>query len=138
MWVCRYARLMAQHEPERLSAYALSTEANNLPLLLNICREFTLVEAEAVILERQGDISAAYDLLLGRLKDSIAPLFIDRTGWDNFHAASQSVFDFCQRQAGRMTEVDRERIWLSLLDQLLAPQQTVKGQPDADFILSGG
>lgn len=139
--VGQYSRLMAQLEPARLAIYVQSVDAQHLSNLLDVCREFLLVEAEAALLERQGETGRAYELLLGRLRESVDPLF-DPSGerarsWDLFRSASQSVFDFCQRQAGRMSEEDRERVWLTLLDHLLAPQRTAKEQPDAEFILSG-
>lgn len=137
LWVSRYASLMAQLEPERLPIYVQSVDSQHLPLVLEVCRQFSLVEAEAALLERLGDMEAAYDLLLDRLKGSISQLFEQRDVWNQFQVASQSVFDFCQRQAGRMTESERERVWLTLLDQLLSPQRAAKSQPDAEAILSG-
>ena len=137
LWVSRYASLMAQLEPERLPTYVQSVDSQHLPLVLEVCRQFSLIEAEAALLERQGETAAAYDLLLDRLKGSISQLFERRDVWNQFQVASQSVFDFCQRQAGRMTEPERERVWLTLLDQLLSPQRAAKSQPDAEAILSG-
>ena len=42
-------------------------------------------------------------------------------GWLAFQDRSQRLIEFCQRQATTLSEQDRERIWLSLLDQLLTP-----------------
>lgn len=128
---------MVEIEPERLISYVQLVDVQHLPRLLDICRKFSLVEAEASILERQGEITAAYDLLLARLQGSIQELFIRAESWPNFQAASQSVIDFCQRQAGSLTEKERERVWLTLLDELLVPQRNVKNNPDSSTILSG-
>lgn len=128
---------MAEQEPERLTAYVQLVDVQHFPHLLNICRKFSLIEAEAAILERQGDVTTAYDLLLGRLQDAIKELFVLPNNWSNFQAASQSVIDFCQRQANSLTETEREKVWLTLLDELLLPQRNAKNNPDVTSITSG-
>jgi len=120
---------MAQQEPLRLATYVQQVDARFLDRLLPICRQHGLVEAESALLERQGEMEAAYELLLSQLSRSIQELFTcqeETSCWTRFHSASQSVFNFCQRHSALMTEVDRERIWLTLLDHLLAPQRTTK------------
>lgn len=128
---------MAELEPERLPSYVQLVDVQHLPHLLDICRKFSIVEAEAAILERQGEITASYDLLLGRLQSAIQQLFVRPESWPDFQAASQSVIDFCQRQSSSLTEKEREKVWLTLLDELLVPQRSVKDNPDATAILSG-
>jgi hypothetical protein len=119
---------MAQQEPMRLATYVQQVDARFLDRLLPICRQNNLVEAESSLLERQGEMEAAYELLLNQLSSSIQNLFTcqEDASWTRFHSASQSVLDFCQRQSATMTEMDRERIWLTLLDHLLAPQRMTK------------
>ena len=141
----RFVELMAQFEPERVASYVHMVESDNVPKLLEICQKYSLTEASSVLLERQGNISAAYELLLGNLQDHIRQLFqvpeIQENGsknWTRFHSASQSVIDFCQRQSISMTEKDREKIWLTLLDALLQPQRSLReNQPsNIDSILT--
>jgi hypothetical protein len=134
----QFAELMAELEPERLTSYVQLADIPHLPRLLEICRKFAVVEAEAAILERQGEITAAYDLLLGQLQGSIKQLFVETESWQDFEAASQSVIDFCQRQASSLTEKERERVWLTLLDELLLPQRSLKGNPDASASIISG
>ena len=136
-WIEQFSELMSEQEPERLSTYVQLVDVQHLPYLLNICRKCSIIEAEAAILERQGDVTAAYDLLLGRLQNSIKELFLRPDSWTNFQAASQSVIDFCQRQASSLTETEREKVWLTLLDELLLPQRNIKNSPDAATIISG-
>lgn len=129
LWIQVYASLMAQQEPDRLASYVQLVDIRFLDRLLPICRQYGLVEAESSLLERQGEVEAAYQILLTQLSQSIQELFTDQEDercWTRFHSSSQLVLDFCQRQTSSMTEVDRERIWLTLLDQLLAPQRTAK------------
>ena len=129
LWIEVYASLMAQQEPLKLATYVQQVDARFLDRLLPICRQHGLVEAESALLERQGEMKAAYELLLSQLSRSIQELFTcqeETSCWTRFHSASQSVFNFCQRHSASMTEVDRERIWLTLLDHLLAPQRTTK------------
>ena len=134
----QFAELMAELEPERLTTYVQQVDVPYLPCLLDICRKFSIVEAEAAILERQGEIASAYDLLLRQLQDSIKQLFVQAEGWHDFEAASQSVIDFCQRQAGSLTEKEREKVWLTLLDELLLPQRSLKENPDASASIISG
>ena len=122
-----YVELMAQFEPQRVPSYVQTVEPDYMKNLLVICRKFSLIEASSFLLERQGDVSAAYDLLLHQLQDNIGQLFefdaqdLDSSAkrWARFHTASQSVLDFCHRQSGFMNEQEREKIWLTLLDELL-------------------
>ena len=72
----QFAELMAELEPERLTTYVQQVDVPCLPRLLDIWRKFSIVEAEAVILERQGEITSAYDLLFRRHQDSIKQLFV--------------------------------------------------------------
>jgi hypothetical protein len=58
------------------STYVQQVDVPYLPRLLDIWRKFSIVEAEAVILERQGEITSAYDLLFRRHQDSIKQLFV--------------------------------------------------------------
>ena len=134
----QFAELMAELEPERLPSYVQLVDLPHLPRLLDICRKFSVVEAEAAILERQGEITAAYDLLLGQLQGSIKQLFIQAEDWNDFEVASQTVIDFCQRQATSLTEKEREKIWLTLLDELLLPQRNLKENPDATASIISG
>lgn len=134
----QYAELMAELEPQRLASYVQLVDGIHLPCLLEICRKFSVIDAEAAILERQGDVTAAYDLLLGRLQGCIQQLFVQPESWHDFEAASQSVIDFCQRQASSLTEKERERIWLTLLDELLLPQRSLKENPNASATIISG
>lgn len=133
----QFVELMAELEPERLESYVESVETRHLPYLLDISRKHSLIKAEAAILERQGDLAAAYDLLLARLRDAIRQLFNQADSWAHFESASQSVIDFCQRQVNTLGEKEREKIWLTLLDELLLPQREMKNTPDASVIISG-
>ena len=145
--VNQFVELMAEIEPERVASYIRMMESPDLPQLLEICRRFGLSEASSHILERQGNLTEAYDLLLDNLKQQISHLFktssdLQSHVWKAFQAASQSVIDFCQRQSSSMSEADRERVWLALLDELLLPQRTAKnstGEQSAGVasILSG-
>ena len=136
---------MAQFQPERVASYIDMMDGDNIPKLLEICQKYSLAEASSLLLERQGDVPAAYDLLLKNLQDHIRQLFqVPDTqcdgskNWTLFHSASQSVINLCQRQSISMVEEDRERIWLTLLDALLQPQRSVReNQPsNIDSILT--
>jgi len=124
---------MAQFEPERVASYIDILDSDSFPKLLAICQKYSLSLASSILLERQGNISAAYDLLLENLQDRIRQLFQapeiredSSKKWTLFHSASQSVIDFCQRQSISMIEEDREKIWLTLLDALLQPQRSTR------------
>lgn len=134
----QYAELMAELEPQRLASYVQLVDVIYLSRLLDICRKFSILEAEAAVLERQGEITAAYDLLLGRLQGCIQQLFVKPESWQDFETASQSIIDFCQRQASSLTEQEREKIWLTLLDELLLPQRSLKENPDASSTIISG
>lgn len=133
----QYASLMAQLEPERMPNLVQNVDGHYLPVIREICRRHSLVDAEASLLERQGDVSAAYELLLAQMQSSIRQLFDHPDCWLDFQRKSQHVIDFCQRQGGAMSETERERIWLTLLDELLSPQKQAKNQPNSSAILSG-
>lgn len=136
-WIEEYTRLMADIEPERMSNFVQTVDSQYLPLVRDICHEHSLVDAEAALLERQGDVAAAYELLLAQMQSSIRQLFERADSWADFQQQSQRVIDFCLRQGGAMSESEREKIWLTLLDELLSPQKLARNQPDTSVIMSG-
>ena len=142
----RFVELMAEFEPGRVALFVdVIGSDSNVSKLLAICEKFSLTEASSLLLERQGNVTAAYDLLLGQLQLRIGHLFetmeegVVGERWTLFHSASQLVIEFCQRHSISMTEDDREKIWLTLLDELLQPQRSVRANQPANIhsILTG-
>ncbi len=57
-----------------------------------------------------------------------------------FQDVAEAVIGFCQRQSAALTEEERQRVWLSLLDRLLAPQRAARKSrrdDDDEAVLSG-
>lgn len=133
----QFSELMAQLEPGRLASYVQLVDMQHLSYLLVICKRYSCIEAEATILERQGEIMTAYELLLDYLRNIIQKLFVGEESWTTFQGVSQLIIDFCQRQAGSLTEAEREKVWLTLLDELLVPQRNVQNKSNESLILSG-
>mmetsp|Transcript_21775 Transcript_21775/g.44724 ORF Transcript_21775/g.44724 Transcript_21775/m.44724 type:complete len:1644 (+) Transcript_21775:148-5079(+) len=69
-----YVQLMARFEPSEVYKYLSTHSDYPLEECVKVCRESNIIDAEAYLLERTGDISGALDLILQSIEKSLEAL----------------------------------------------------------------
>lgn len=143
----KYIELMCKYQPDLVHSYLRNTENYRLEETLAIVRQFNNTYATAYLLEKAGDISGAFQLLLEILKvkvktlcdifekHEIPPSNEIRKLTANVEAVLLGVIiPLCQRNSGRLEEADREALWFPLLETVMAPQRKCIDTTSAYFL----
>ena len=122
-----FIELMAEFEPRLVAAYLKSkTSRFRNQKVLKTCRKFKLVDAEAFVLEEEGHIEEAFQLMKAdldlRMKQMLtAPTSeVSELSWTQLNASVLLVIQFCQRVSSKSTDARKhEKLWFGLLDALV-------------------
>ncbi|KAK2552517.1 Vacuolar protein sorting-associated protein 8-like protein [Acropora cervicornis] len=143
----KYIELMCKYQPDLVHSYLRNSENYRLEETLAIVRQFNNRFATAYLLEKAGDITGAFQLLLETLKVKVKTLCDTfekhefpppneiRKLTANVEATLLGVLiPLCQRNSGRLEEADREALWFPLLETVMAPQRKCKDTTSAYFV----
>lgn len=121
-----YVELMAEFEPRRVAAYLKSKVSRyRNQKVLKICQKFQLVEAQAFILEEEGQVDEAFDLMKKDLDEKMTQISTSTSetselSWTQLNASVLLVIQFCQRVSSKSTDARKhEKLWFGLLDALV-------------------
>ena len=124
-----YIGLMLQLDPSMVAGY-LRSRPDCCPAsdLLELARQHKVREVEVLLLEREGKVKEAFDLLTCGLRHQVENLLSDAEAplqWTSLNTALVVAVTFCQRVSPTLTKVeDREALWLPLLDIVSKPLAT--------------
>ncbi|KJE92646.1 Vps8-like protein [Capsaspora owczarzaki ATCC 30864] len=129
----RYIELLCEYAPSQVYAYLRLQDNYRLEECLRMCKKFKITDATAWLLERSGDIVAAFELVLASLKDRIVSLCPPpavrpvhpeiRGAIARAHAVLLVAIQLCQRNANRINENERDQLWFQMLDTVMEPQR---------------
>ena len=118
----RHLQLMCEFEPDQVLQH-LSSDDNHehydVSEALQLCSDHDLIEAKVYLLERQGKVSEAYQLLMSSIKPKLRSI-----NSDNIGALSQNVtnvIELLQRSSSKVSAEEREDMWCSLLQASVSP-----------------
>ena len=123
-----FIELMCEFEPRRVAAYLKSKTSHfRNPKVLKVCQKFKLVDAQAFVLEEEGRVDEAFQLMKSDLDEKIRSVLADNPSpesselaWTHLNASVLLIIQFCQRVSSRSTDARKhEKLWFGLLDALV-------------------
>lgn len=132
-----YVDLICLHEPEKLLNFlktSLSDYSCRIEECLRICRERQVWDAAAYLLEKSGQIEAAFTLNLEKLSNLMRDLQKRLSSLDeaelsvcksNIDANLVKIIQLCQRNSQSLNDSVKERVWFSLFDEVMRPIQSL-------------
>ena len=130
-----YIDLMCEFEPRKVAAYLKSRSNYDLHKVLEICEKFSVLDAQAYLLEKDGRTEEAFDLIMSQLDEKLR-LVPDTTNprkkpeqrslfWTQINASVMLIVQLCQRSCSETPPQQKERFWFQLLDALLSTQNGI-------------
>uniref|UniRef100_H2ZCD3 Uncharacterized protein n=1 Tax=Ciona savignyi TaxID=51511 RepID=H2ZCD3_CIOSA len=137
-----YLSLMCQFNRGQVVAFIQECEACRPHKALEIVRRYRVDSATAYLLEKSGDVSAAFNILLSVANEKIkllneVNLYYSDDGHLHLQEVMSSVDDvigLCQRNSSKLQEKQREKLWFSLLDVVLKPQYHLVDSDDHEDV----
>ena len=143
----QFIHLMCRFDPKNVYMYLRETDNYRLEQSLAIVRKMKVVDATAYLLERTGDVKAAFRLLLDNLKEKVADFsqafaegedpLSSKDGREKRRALKNAlnfIIHLCQRNSSRLEAEEREGLWFPLLETIMAPQRRAKDVTSSHFI----
>lgn len=133
-----YVDLICVYEPDKILYFlqtTLSDYTYRIDECLRICRKRKVWDGAAYLLEKSGQIEAAFSLNSEKLVTLIRELLTKLLSLqDSELNASKSTIDatlvsivqLCQRNSQSLTEPIKDKIWFTLFDEVIKPIQTVQ------------
>jgi len=132
-----YIELMCQLEPHQVASYLRSKDNYSVSRALELCTEFNILDGRVYLLEREGRVMEAFNLLKSGLEGKISGLLshlesnpnaTSSLKWTSLNTNLIVVVTFCQRVSPSFPLNEREALWCPLLDLLVAPLSTLQEQ----------
>ena len=143
----QFIQLMCRFDPKSVYMYLRETDNYRLEQSLAIVRKMKIVDATAYLLERTGDIKAAFKLLLENIKEKVAEFshsfaededpLSSRDGREKRRVLKNAlnfIIHLCQRNSSRLEADEREDLWFPLLETIMSPQRRAKDVTSSHFI----
>lgn len=132
----RYIELLCKFNSQLVYPFLTSVESYRHEVALEICHKYSLIEAIGFLLEKDGKILLALDLMMNQFKDKLANVyeeidnhFLSSSSISSFNSSLQYsqlqalflvMIQFSQRNSPKLTSEDREKLWLPLLELTIA------------------
>eukprot|EP00090_Calanus_glacialis_P010435 TRINITY_DN18820_c0_g1_i1.p1 TRINITY_DN18820_c0_g1~~TRINITY_DN18820_c0_g1_i1.p1 ORF type:complete len:1423 (-),score=489.80 TRINITY_DN18820_c0_g1_i1:146-4273(-) len=129
-----YIELMCQLEPHQVASYLRSRDSYSTARALELCTQFNIMDGRVYLLEREGRIMEAFELLKSGLEGKISGLLAHLENspdassslkWTSLNTNLIVVVTFCQRVSPSFPLNERESLWCPLLDLLVVPLSTL-------------
>ncbi|KAK6630795.1 hypothetical protein RUM44_002964 [Polyplax serrata] len=121
----KFIRLVLVSEPKS-AVYELKThsELYNVEDVMKIARECNHREAEAFLLEKNSNFKEAFEVLNKKLTDMLNSAI--NHSQSELEDLVKELIGIIQRSHSSYTEPERHKLWISLLDVLIASENSVK------------
>ena len=122
----RHLELMAEFQPGHVAQYLANTDNHELYSMeeaFKLCSDHDLVDAKVYLLERQGRLLEAFELLIAALKQSISETLaqLDSNSVEILNVKVMEIVALCQRSSSVLDQAAQEAMWCSLLAACVAP-----------------
>lgn len=144
-----YLELMCKARPAAVYPYLKDAANYRVDECLELCRKYRITDATAWLLEKQGNVHAAYAMVHGTVLERIKDLNLAFTEYEQAAAASGDeveppgvdpraaaykrlrgilgvTIQMCLRCSDRLDEAGREGMWFPLLDALIDSQRAMR------------
>ncbi|XP_063789062.1 vacuolar protein sorting-associated protein 8 homolog isoform X2 [Pseudophryne corroboree] len=124
--------LMCQYDPGHVTAMLQILEHYRLEETIQIAQKHKNHETLAYLLEKKGDIQAAFQVMLTRLQDRLSALTADSvdaaaakepTNLTHIRETLSETISLCERTSHTLTLQQREALWFPLLEAMMSPQK---------------
>ena len=128
-----YVDLICMFEPDKILHVlrtSLSDYSYRVEECLRICRERKNWEGAAYLLEKSGQIEAAYDIKAEKLNTLIQQLLVKLADCDeneldaiksNIDANLVMIVQLCQRNSRTLSDSTKEKLWFTLFEKVMGP-----------------
>ncbi|XP_049539400.1 vacuolar protein sorting-associated protein 8 homolog [Anopheles darlingi] len=107
----RYLELLCQHRPVEVVDFLKSNDSYRLDNAIRIVKRFELSDALIYLYEKQGDYQSAFEIAEASLK---------ATPENTAESCALQINALCIRASSVLVESERELLWFSLLNTVLA------------------
>ncbi|KAM4698795.1 vacuolar protein sorting-associated protein 8 homolog [Rhinophrynus dorsalis] len=124
--------LMYQYDPGQVAAVLRILEHYRLEETIQIAQRHNHHETLAYLLERKGDVQAAFRVMLTRLQDRLSSLTRDSvdsadpkelTTLKDVEETLSETISLCERTSHTLNQQQREALWFPLLEAMMSPQK---------------
>eukprot|EP00095_Tigriopus_kingsejongensis_P008534 maker-scaffold81_size397536-snap-gene-2.19 protein:Tk08534 transcript:maker-scaffold81_size397536-snap-gene-2.19-mRNA-1 annotation:"hypothetical protein LOTGIDRAFT_215952" len=126
-----YVALMCEFEPKMVCSYLKSRSNCDVASMLEVCQKYEIIDVLAFLLEKEGKIQEAFDILKKPLKSKLSELAHNAEPdqqelmWAQINASVILLVQLCQRNHAQLEADHRENLWFAILDCLLQSQRSV-------------
>jgi hypothetical protein len=133
----QYIRLLCQFDKDEVVRFLKRRDGYSLDSALAIVREFEVADATAFLLERTGDVSAAWSLLLAFIKERLSELLEVEEG-ESVRGGSTTIGGALDTLIGmsERNEVTQET-WFEALDMFLGEQRAWQKDSSKRTVITG-
>ena len=118
-----YIDLMCQLDSKSLSSFLRSKSGYYRPeVALRLAAKYDIKDAQAYLLEQEGKIKDAFDLMKAEVEDQVEQAMKapdEPLSWSKLNATVVLVIQLCQRCSQIISEDDRDQLWFDLMDALM-------------------
>ncbi|CAL8101722.1 unnamed protein product [Orchesella dallaii] len=143
----RYIELLCRYNSQLVYPFLTSVESYRHDKALEICHKYNLIEAIGYLLEKDGKVLQAFDLMLSQFKDKLSSVFAEVDGllkskdkdstvftsmlqWNQLQALFFVMIQFSQRNSPKLITEDREKLWLPLLELTISAHNKYPHEPE--------
>ena len=123
-----YIDLMCQLDSKSLSSFLRSKSGYYRPeAALRLAAKYGIKDAQAYLLEQDGRIKDAFDLMKAEVKEQVGQALKEPgepLSWSRLNATVVLVIQLCQRCSQIISEKDRDQLWFDLMDALAVKANT--------------
>ncbi|XP_002936581.2 vacuolar protein sorting-associated protein 8 homolog isoform X2 [Xenopus tropicalis] len=124
--------LMYQNDPEQVAPLLQILEHYRLEETIQIAQRHNHHETLAYLLEKKGDVEAAFRVMLMRLQERLSNLTSDSVDSPSFkvmpnmkdleETLTETIL-LCERTSDTLNQQQREALWFPLLEAMMSPQK---------------
>ena len=137
----RYLELMCRFDPKAVASY-LRSKGSGAPyrsdIVLALCRKHNLTDAEAYLLEQEGRIVEAFDVIKANMDNKLSEIVSNLTNnghteaidlslaWSYVNTMVILLIQLCQKHCSKKVDnasSDKDKIWFALLESIIKPQR---------------
>ncbi|OXA63103.1 Vacuolar protein sorting-associated protein 8 [Folsomia candida] len=132
----RYIELMCRFSPQLVYPFLKSAESYRNEQVMDICKKYKLIEAIGYLLEKDGQLFQAFELMKDQFKEKLNTILdiIDNNPnatadedaaitsiiqWTQLQALFVVIIQFSQRNSQKLVAEKREELWLPLLELVI-------------------
>ncbi|KAG8432642.1 hypothetical protein GDO86_017043 [Hymenochirus boettgeri] len=124
--------LMYQYDPGQVASMLQMLDHYRLEETIQIAQRHNHHETLAYLLEKKGDVQAAFQVMLTRLQDRLSALSMDAEyspdqqevpAMKGLEETLTETILLCERTSDTLNQQQREALWFPLLEAMMSPQK---------------